>query len=115
MARDTKALRTYRGDSDPIVFTLKDQATGTPIPLAGSTFKLTVDTLENPPDATTKVFELVGALSATPTDGTVTFTPTAANTGTVGSYFYDVQRTDAAGHVRTVVKSTWVVLQDITK
>lgn len=47
--------------------------------------------------------------------GVVTFTPTAANTAIIGAYFYDVQLTDADGNVRTVVKNTFTITQDITK
>ena len=108
------AIVVFRGDSYPIIFTLKDKVTGLPLDLTGSTFKLTVDTLKDPPDNTTKVFEVAGVLSATPTDGTVSFTPTALNTAIVGKYYYDVQMTIGA-NIRTVVKSTFTISMDITK
>lgn len=115
MARAKTTISLYRGDSYPIAFTLKDAATSAPMDLTGCSLLLTVDTLAEPPDATTKVFQLPGVLDAVPVTGKVYFTPTTAHTATVGSYFYDVQLTDADGNIRTVVKSTLAIVMDITK
>lgn len=115
MARAKTAISMYRGDSYPITLRLKDLTSGAVIDLTGCTLLMTVDSLEAPPDDTTKLFEVDGVLDADPTTGKATFTPTSANTATVGSYFYDVQLTDADGNIRTVVKSTFTVSQDITK
>lgn len=114
MARAKMTISMYRGDSYPITFTLKDSA-GSTIDLTGCSLLMTVDQLENPPDDTTKLFDVTGALSDDPTTGVVMFTPTSANTATIGSYFYDVQLTDAYGNIRTVAKNTFTVSQDITK
>lgn len=115
MARVKTAISMYRGDSYPITFTLKDSSSGAVIDLTGASLLMTVDTLENPVDATTKLFSVSGVLAADPTTGVVQFTPTAANTATIGAYFYDVQLTDAEGNVRTVAKNTFTISQDITK
>ena len=115
MARDAAAISVYRGDSYPVVFTLKDKATKAAIDLTGSTVKMTVDSLKEPPDNTTKVFEVAGVLDADPTTGKVSFLPTATNTATAGTFFYDVQLTGADGSVRTVAKSTFTITMDITK
>ena len=114
MGRAKTAIGMYRGDSYPIAFTLKD-ASGLYIDLTGCTLKMTVDTLENPPDSTTRVFEVAGVLADDPTTGVVYFTPTSLNTATIGAYYYDVQITDIDGNVRTVVKNTFTISQDITK
>ena len=109
------AITLYRGDSYPINFTIKDSATGLPVDLAGSTLKLTVDRKQNPTDNTTKLFECMGVLDATvPATGKVSFTPTALNTATAGNFYYDVQRT-AGAQIRTLVKATFVIQQDISK
>ena len=108
------AITIFRGDSYPIRFTLTDSTTGQPLNLDGATLTLTVDTLVDPPDDTTKIFSLTGTLSATPADGPVSFTPTSANTATVGVYWYDVQLAQG-GTVRTVVKQRFTITQDITK
>lgn len=115
MARIQNPITIYRGDSYPIVLTIKDSATSLPLDLTSCSLLLTVDTLENPPDATTKVFQVVGVLDADPTTGVVVFTPTTADTAVAGDYYYDVQLTDADGNVRTIVKSTFTVTMDITK
>ena len=115
MARPKTSISMYRGDSYPITFTLKDSSSGAVIPLTGCSLLMTVDTLENPVDATTKLFSVDGAIAADPATGVVQFTSTSANTAAVGAYFYDVQLTDADGNVRTVVKSTFMITQDITK
>lgn len=115
MANAKTAIKLYRGDSYPIAFTLKDAATSTPIDLTGSSLLLTVDTLAEPPDATTQVFQLVGVLAADPTTGIVYFTPSPTDTAVVGSYYYDVQLTDAASNILTVVKSSLTIVMDITK
>lgn len=115
MARAKTSISMYRGDSYPITLKLTDSTSGAVIDLTGASLLMTVDTLENPVDATTKLFNVTGVLATDPTTGVVQFTPTAANTAVVGTYYYDVQLTDADGNVRTVVKSTFTITQDITK
>jgi len=106
----------YRGDSYPLELTIKDKATGMVIDITGYSFLLTVDTLQSPPDDTTKVFDVVGVLNGDPTTGKVSFTPTVTDTNkTPGSYFYDVEMTDASSNIRTIAKSKWKMLQDISK
>ena len=115
MARAKTAISMYRGDSYPITLKLKDSTSGAAIDLTGASLLMTVDTLENPVDDSTKLFEVAGVLDADPSTGVVTFTPTSVNTAVVGAYFYDVQLTDADGNVRTVAKNTFTISQDITK
>lgn len=113
--RTTTVIRMYRGDSYPITLTLTDANTKLPIDLTGCSLVMTWDTLQDPPDTTTKVAEIAGVLVAPPTNGKVTFTPATTDTATVGTYYYDVQLTDADSNIRTVIKSTVTVSQDITK
>lgn len=114
MAMQRTSITMYRGDSYPIAFTLKASG-GVAIDLTGCSLLMTVGTLENPPDSTTKLFEVAGVLADDPTTGVVLFTPTALNTATVGVYYYDVQLTDTDGNVRTVAKNRFTISQDITK
>ena len=114
MATDANTISMYRGDSYPIQFTLRDKATGMALDLTGATLLLTVATLKDPPDNTTKLFDISGVLSATPMDGTVTFTPTEVNTSITGKFYYDVEMTQV-GTVRTVLKSIFIIAMDITK
>jgi hypothetical protein len=102
-----------RGDTFP--FTLQIKVDDVVLDITGFTIVLTVDTREEPPDATTVVFQVSGIISDGP-NGKVTFslsTPNAATTP--GDYFYDVQYTDLSSKIRTVARGTWVVSQDITK
>ena len=109
-------INWYRGDSYPMELTIKDKTTGDLIDITGYSFKLSVDTLEKPPDATTLLFEVPGILDVDPTTGKVSFTPTEANTDQVpATYFYDVQMIDASGNIRTIAKNKWKMKQDISK
>ena len=103
-----------RGDTFPFILTVVD-SDGTAIDITSATFLLTVDLLENPTDASQKLFQVVGAIVVA-ASGTVKFTLTEPNSDqTPLTYYYDIQMTDAASKVRTIAKGSWVVSQDITK
>lgn len=109
-------IEWYRGDSYPLELTIKDQVTGEVIDLTGFSFMLSVNSLRDPPDASTLIFNVAGVLDADPLTGKVTFTPTSTHTGIDPKvYYYDVQMTNTAGDIRTIVKHKWRILQDITK
>ena len=115
MARDRNALTVRRGDSYPLPFTLTDPATGAALDLTDCTVVLTVSAEAAPEDDTAQVCQVAGVLGDDPTTGAVSFTPTTADTGTPGEYYYDIQVTDADSHVRTPITSTLTTLQDISK
>jgi len=111
-------IQWYRGDSYPIELTVKDKENSTAIDITGYSFLLTMDTLKDPPDDTTKLFEVSGIVDVDQVvnKGKVTFTPTAINTDqSAGAYFYDVQMTDVSGNIRTIAKYNWKMVQDISK
>jgi len=113
---DKHAVSFRRGDSYEKIFTFTDKLTGEPISLTGYTAKMTVDTLQDPMDDTTKVFEVVGVILDQITNkGKISFKPTSADTGTVGEFFYDIQLSGPDSSIRTPVKSTFSVTMDITK
>ena len=114
MARDRNALTVRRGDSYPLPFTLTDPA-GAQLDLTDCTVVLTVSAEAAPEDDTAQVCQVAGVLGDDPTTGAVSFTPTTADTGTPGEYYYDIQVTDADSHVRTPITSTLTILQDISK
>ena len=114
MARDRNALTIVRGDSYPLDFVLVDPA-GSPLDLTGCTVVLTVSTEAEPEDDTAQICKVAGVFADDPTTGVVSFTPTTADTAVVGAYYYDIQVTDADGHVRTPIKSTLAITQDISK
>jgi hypothetical protein len=110
-------LTYFRGDSWPKGFTIKDKATKLPIDITGCVFTMTVDTEKDPPDDTTKLFDVAGVLDADPLTGKVSFTPTEANTDQIpGTFYYDIQGVGGVlGTKRTVVKDKFIITQDITK
>lgn len=114
MAEMENTITVYRGDSWPFVVTLTDKKTGLPLEITSHTFKLTVDRKLSPTDATTKIFETTGTI-VSPSAGTVRFSPTAENHATAGNFYYDIQMTNSSGNKKTLPKSQYIILQDITK
>ena len=113
---DSNAITFYRGDSYPISLTIKDAATKAAVNLSGASLKLTVNSEPSPLNDDEQVFQLEGVVQEPATGGIVRFTPTAEDTSLpVKKYFYDIELTDSDGNIRTVVKSTFSILQDITK
>jgi hypothetical protein len=107
-------ITRYRGDTYADEFTLTDVNTGLPVDLTGCSFKLTVDTLQSPPDSSTNLYTLIGTID-TPVSGVVEFAPNSTQADLVGYYFYDVQLIDASGAIRTILSGSYQYLQDITK
>jgi len=106
----------YRGDSYPLIFTIKDSATDDPISLSGCALVMTVASSKNPIDDGSELFEVNGVIDADPTTGIVSFTPTTSNTNLApGKYYYDIQLTDSLSNIRTIIKSELKIIQDITK
>lgn len=102
-----------RGDSPVIPVRVTDDA-GAALDITTGTFIMTVDSREEPDDASTNVFSVNGAVTDGP-NGRVTFQPTTTDTDIeIGEYTYDVQMT-LNGSVRTILRGSFVVEQDITK
>jgi hypothetical protein len=110
----TTPIVMARGDSYPIIRTVKDKKTKLPMNLTGWTFIMTVDALEDPPDETTNLFEVSGIIDDDPLTGMVSFTPNSLQTTPVGEYFYDVEMRKASV-VRTIAKGKFTIWQDISK
>ena len=107
-------IKVYRGDSFPLIYTLKDKNTGLAINIAGWSFKLTVSTEKDPVDETTKKFSVDGVI-VDAANGKFSFLPTEANNADIGKYFFDIQYTNPSGHKRTIAKDKYTVSQDIGK
>lgn len=105
-------LERMRGDTYADRFAITNG--GTPVNLAGCTIKMTVCSVRNPTNTSTDLFELTGVVDA-PATGVVYFFPDASMTNRVGLFYYDIQLTDANGIIRTLVKDTYTLTQDITK
>lgn len=103
-----------RGDTFSFSFRITDSA-GAVVDITGFTYKLSVDTLEDPSDEVTQLFKLTGVVP-TGTDGIVTFTLSEAQADqTPNTYYYDLEQTDLASKLRTPAKGEWTVTQDLTK
>lgn len=109
----SKAICWGRGDSDARGFIVQDSA-GVAINITGFTFKLTVNSERDPTDTVNQLFTVVGVIGS-PTAGTVSFAPLTTDTVTIGKFFYDIEQTDGAGLIKTIIKGKCEIVQDITK
>jgi len=101
-----------RGDNYAIRWQTKQN--GAAFDITGATFKLSVDTRKDPPDASTQVFQVTGTIVDAP-NGIYEFVPTTGQMNlTPKTYFFDVEMTKG-GQVATLVKGKFIVKQDITK
>jgi hypothetical protein len=110
-------IEMTRADSYPLTLTVKSKSTDLPIDLTGYAFLLTVNSEKDPTDITHQIFQVAGVVDPdqVTNKGKVSFTPTSANTATVGKFYYDIQWT-VGGTVRSWnEKKKFVILQDITK
>lgn len=104
-----------RGDTKRKIFTIQD-SNGNGLDVSGSTFKLSVDTLKNPPDATTLQFSIASAFVSGGNDGQIYFAPAPGDTDLPpGNYFYDLEETDVNAEVDTLFKARVAIVQDISK
>lgn len=112
-------IEKRRGDTKDIQIRLSD-SNGT-IDVTGYTAIMTISTVKEPTDASTVVFQTTGLPYQSPTGGVLRFDfnlfPFQSPEITPGSYFYDVQVTDAQspGEIFTPLIGKFVVKQDITK
>jgi hypothetical protein len=110
----TRKIRRHRGDTVADEFVILD-SNKKPQNITGWSFKFTLDTLENPPNATTKVLDIVGTITSA-AGGVVEFPWTAGQADqTPATYYYDVQATTDTGAIETIEKGEYDVVQDITK
>jgi len=114
MSYQATNITRVRGDTFPFAFRVKD-SNGTVVPITGYTFKLSVDTREEPDDDTTLLFEIDGVITDGD-NGLVQFTLSSLQADqTPGTYYYDVEQIDLASKTRTILKGEWIVVQDVTK
>ena len=113
---DQRAMTIYRGDSYPITFLFETPSASLPINLTNCAFTLTVSSERSPVDNTTEVFSVDGVIDDSPSTGKVSFTPLTTDTDILPKkYYYDIQVTDGDGNIKTLVKSTLSIVQDISK
>ncbi len=104
----------FRGDTAADEWTITNAA-GVVIDLAGFSFVLSVNSLENPPDNVTELYNIVGAITDA-VNGVVEFAPTLGNADQKpADYYYDVQMVDTGGRIKTIDKGKYTYTQDISK
>lgn len=107
-------LTRYRGDTAADVITVQTSA-GAAVDVTGFTFILTVNSIQNPPDNTTELYNIAGAILVAAA-GTVEFVPTTGNSDQKpAAYYYDIQMIDDVGRIKTIEKGMYTYTQDITK
>ncbi|RLE26511.1 MAG: hypothetical protein DRJ50_00780 [Actinobacteria bacterium] len=108
-----KGIQRRRGDTKPIQLTIRED--GAVKDITDCTFLLGVNALSEPTDDDDPEFVLVGAIYGLPANGVVRFPMTPTQADRVGTYYYDVQLTDADGAVDTPLHGLFVMVQDRTK
>lgn len=111
---DTLQLSRFRGDTYADAFQIFDDNTGLPVDISGCVIRLALATVKDPVDGNDVIYTLVGDVDD-PKSGIVYFTPTAPQADRVGHYYYDTELRDGKGLVSTLVSSSYVYQQDITK
>ncbi len=104
-----------RGDDNPQVFTIKDDA-GVVVDISAETFSMAVNTEVDPSDTVNEIFNVAGIFVTDGTDGKVSFTPPANSLDSVtapSEAFYDVSR--VTPNKRTLVKGLVLFFMDIDK
>lgn len=107
-------LERVRGDTKPFKIRLTDVDTGGYLDVAGYAAKWSINSDKNPTTTDDQVFTATGVPVNPTTDGIIEFAVAAFDI-TPGTYFYDVEVTDSAGKLDTIIKSKIKIIQDISK
>ena len=108
----TKYIVRRRGDTKRIRVCV---AGLTSVPdITDAVFKFTVNQYPYPAGAQAQIFQVIGDVIDGP-GGVVEFPITDGNEDIVGFYYFDVEMTDPAGTVDTILFGWYHVKQDITK
>lgn len=105
-------ITRIRGDTYADRFLVS--VSGAAVDLTGCSLKLTLNTVRNPEDTSTQVYQLDGIISL-PSSGIVEFAPSTLQADQVGYFYYDIQMSDSNGIIRTLVTGMYEYVQDITK
>jgi len=103
-----------RGDTAADLINLQDSA-GAALDVTGFSFVLTVNSIENPPDNTTELYNIAGTILDAP-GGVVEFVPLIGDVDQkYATYYFDIQMTDDVGRIKTIDKGEYTYSQDISK
>ena len=108
-------LKRYRGDTYKHLLVIQD-SNGNPIDITGYSFILTINKERDPTDGSNIVLTMTGVIEDA-AEGKVALQPALndINAADIGSWYFDIQQTDGAGDIRTLVKGRYDILQDISK
>ena len=113
MAVDT-SISIYKKDYKDITVTVKD-ANGDPINITGYTFWLTVKIRETDPDEDAVIQKKVTS-HTNPSAGITTFSLDTDDTDIdAKDYQYDIQMKATSGAITTLLRGTFIILQEITQ
>lgn len=112
----TKIKDYIRGDTRLINITCK-ASDGTVLDLTGATLVFTVSSSKTPAVSDIPVLQKTVTSHTNPTAGLTRVTINPADTASVadGTYYYDVQVTDASGSVASLKQDTFTINPDITR
>lgn len=110
------SITRFRGDTKGFSIYITDKK-GNAVDIASCDLLLSVSAVENPADVAEADYkmQIAGAPRTPTTLGIFDIVFTDADVDFIGNYFYDVQYTDADGKIATLDKSTWEMVQDISK
>ncbi len=113
-----ECIARKRGDTAPDkIFVTDPENNGAPLDITGFSFKLTVNTEQDPvpPTIGTEIASINGSIT-NPTGGEVEFPWLAGEADQVPEdYFYDIQQIDTAGRILTIAKERYQFQQDVSK
>ena len=108
---DTFNVEVTRRDSFTFGWNFEDD--DGPVDFLGDAFQLTVNAQSD--GGGSAIFAIANSNTPDATSGLVEFTPSIVNlTQTPAKYFYDLQWDEAGGDVRTILKGTFEILEDIS-
>ncbi len=110
-----KTICWARGDTDPKSFLITGGG-GVAEDISGWAFILTVNSQKDPTDISAQLFSITGVFQTDGTDGLVVFTPAIDDTDIdPRTYYYDIERRISGANIKTLVKATVLIVQDISK
>ena len=94
MQLESTTIHRFRGDTNSIPFDVLEQCSELGVPITGATFRLTVHSIENPPDDATKLFQLTAHITDDAA-GEIEFPVDEDAAEFVGTLFFDLEMRDA--------------------
>ncbi len=115
MSDEITIIPYYRGDNEPIGITFTNETTKQPIDFSGCTIVFTLNSEESPENTDNELFKIIGIIVDVDS-GKVEFPPTPTDFDLpIATYYFDIQRTNAAGKKKTIGEGEVDLKQDKNK